>query len=176
MAKEEKKPAEPAAEAAAAPKKKFPMKLLMAGMAVVVLEVATVGVTAMMTGGPKRAQAADVPATAPAAAVEKDVELAIIDAKLPNNMDGKLYLFDLQVVAKVDEKQQKKVEDLLKERAAAIKDRIRTIIASSDRKSLSEPGLETLRRQVLYQLEQDLGKDLIKELLIPKCTPYRAEF
>ena len=175
MAKDKKEAApEPAAEAAPA-KKKLPMKMIMAGLAVVVLEGATIGVTAMMTGGPKRAQA-DVPASAPAPVVEKDVELVIVDAKLPNNQDGKLYLFDLQVVAKVEEKNEKKVEELLKERAAEIKDRIRTIIASSDRKSLSEPGLETLRRQVMYQLEQDLGKDLIKELLIPKCTPYRAEF
>ena len=68
------------------------------------------------------------------------------------------------------------LDELLKERSAEIKDKIRTIIASSDRKSLSEPGLETLRRQIMYQLEQDLGKDLIKDLLIPKCTPYRAEF
>ena len=106
--KDKKEPApEPAAEAA--PKKKLPMKMLMAGMAVVVLEGATVGVTALMTGGPKRAQA-DVPASAPAAAVIKDVELVIIESKLPNNQDGKLYLYDLQVVAKVEEKQEKKVE------------------------------------------------------------------
>jgi len=119
---------------------------------------------------------AEIPAAAPKEEVEKDAEVPIIEAKLPNNQTGRLFLYDLNVVAKVSEKEKTKVEELLKERQAEVKDRIRTIIASSDPKSLSEPGLETLRRQLSYQLEQDLGHDLIKELLIPKCTPFRAEF
>ena len=129
----------------------------------------------MMAGGPKRV-IAEVPATAPKEVVERDAEVKILEAKLPNNLRGRLFLYDLQVVAKVDEKNKVKVTELFAERDAEIRDRIRTIIASSDPKSLEEPGLETLRRQIGYQLEQDLGKDLIKELLIPKCTPFRAEF
>ena len=44
----------------------------------------------------------------------------------------------------------------IKDREALIQDRIRTIIAQSDPEKLgggSEPGLETLRRQVKYQLD-----------------------
>lgn len=180
MAKEAAKPAEaapPAAAASEAPaQKKSSMKMIILAVAVVAMEAGTVGATMMLSGGPKRAAAAEVPASMPAKEIEKDVEVPILEAKLPNNRDGRLYLYDLQVVAKVSEKRKEEATELLKERAAEVKDRIRTIIASSDTKSLSEPGLETLRRQVNYQLEQDLGKDLIKELLIPKCTPYRAEF
>ena len=79
------------------------------------------------------------------------------------------------VVAATPEKNKAKLTDLFTEKEAQIRDRIRTIVASSDPKALGEPGLETLRRQIAYQLEQDLGKDLIKEILIPKCTPHRAE-
>ncbi len=168
------KTAEPAE--AAEPKKKNPMvKLIGVAAAVLILEGATVGLTMMMAGGPKRV-IAEVPATAPKEVVERDAEVKILEAKLPNNLRGRLFLYDLQVVAKVDEKNKVKVTELFAERDAEIRDRIRTIIASSDPKSLEEPGLETLRRQIGYQLEQDLGKDLIKELLIPKCTPFRAEF
>ena len=174
MAKDQAKPETPATEEAA-PKKKLPIKAVGVALAVVLLEVATIGVTMVLSGGPQRARA-DVPATAPAEAVEKDVEVPIIDAKLPNSQSGRLYLYDLAVVAKVDEKNKDKVTALLEERQAEVKDRIRMIIASSDPKSLAEPGLETLRRQIEYQLSQDLGPDLIKELLIPKCTPFRAEF
>lgn len=175
---EEKK--EKASEAPAGDEKKkksggLPVKMLGVALAVVMLEVTTVVGTMMMAGGPKKA-VAEVPVAAPKEEVEKDVEVPIIEAKLPNNQTGRLFLYDLNVVAKVGEKQKTKVEELLKERQAEVKDRIRTIIASSDPKSLSEPGLETLRRQLSYQLEQDLGHDLIKELLIPKCTPFRAEF
>lgn len=174
--KEEAKPAESSPPAEDAPKKKLPVKAIGIALFVVLLEGATIGGTMMVSGGPKRAQAIDVPTTAPQAVVEKDVEVPIIEAKLPNAQRGKLYLYDLQVVAKVSEKNKVSVTELLNERASEIKDRIRTIVASSDPNSLSEPGLETLRRQINYQLEQDLGRDMIKELLIPKCTPFRAEF
>lgn len=168
------KPAEKP-EAEAAPKKKLPIKMIATALAVVLLEAGTVGGMWMMSSGPKRVEA-EPPATAPAEKVIKDTEVPIVDAKLPNNQGGRLYLYDITVVAKISEKDKEKVTSLLQERAAEIKDKIRTIVASSEPKSLNEPGLETLRRQITYQLEQDLGQDLIKELLIPKCTPYRAEF
>jgi flagellar basal body-associated protein FliL len=169
------KPAEPAAAPAAAPKKKPMAKMAVMAAVVVLLEGGTVGLTMMMAGGPKRA-IAEVPTTAPAPAAEKDVEIKVLDTRLPNNTSGRLYLYDIQVVITTAEKNKAKVTDLFAEKDAEIRDRIRAIIASSDAKSLSEPGLETLRRQIAYQLEQDVGKDLIKEVLLPKCTPQRAEY
>jgi flagellar basal body-associated protein FliL len=180
MAGKEAPKAEAAAPAEAKPKKKFPLQMIIVAAAVVVLEGATVGVMMMTSGGPKRAMADQAPTTQPAVVVEKDAEVPILDAKqdgkLPNSSSGHLYLYDIQVVAKVNDKDKEKVSGILTERSAEIRDKIRTIIASSEKKTLDEPGLETLRRQIAYQLQQDIGKDLIKELLIPKCTPYRAEF
>lgn len=175
MADKQAKPDAGAAGAEETPKKKMPVKMIAIALGVVVLELATVGVTAMMAGGPKRA-VADVPVEPKHEVVERDVELPILEARLPNQSSGRLFLYDLKVVAKVPEKNQAKVKELLTERQSEVQDRIRTIVASSDTKTLNEPGLETLRRQINYQLEQDLGHDLIKELLIPKCTPFRAEF
>jgi len=168
------KPAEPAAAEKPA-EKKGTLKVIIIAAAVLLLEGGTIGATMMLNKGPRPASA-EIPTTAPAAPVEKDVEVLLVKAKLPNNQSGHLFLYDLQVVAKVSEKNKEKLADLMTDRAAAVQDRIRTILASSDPKSLSEPGLETLRRQIGYQLEQDLGKDLIKELLIPTCTPFRSEF
>jgi flagellar basal body-associated protein FliL len=167
------KPAEPAPEGEA-PKKGGKKTILVAAV-VLLLEGATVAVTMVMAGGPRRA-VADVPTPAPKEAVEKDAEVKIIEAKLPNSREGHLYLYDLQIVAKVGEKNKEKVTELFSERDAQIRDHIRTVIAGFDPKSLTEPGLETLRRQVSYQLEQDVGKDLVKEVLIPKCTPIRMDY
>jgi flagellar basal body-associated protein FliL len=167
-------PAASAAEEKAAPQKKGGMKMIIAAIAVVLLEVGTVVVTVKMSAGPKAAMA-EQPATATTAATEKDVEVKLIADKLPNNQSGRLWMYDMQIVAKVAEKKKEKVAELLTERESEIRDRIRTIVASSDPKSLAEPGLETLRRQIAYQLEQDIGKELVKEVLIPKCTPIRAE-
>ena len=60
-----------------------------------------------------------------------------------------------------------------------IRDRIRTIIAESDPDKLgggTEPGLETLRRQIKYQLDEIVGEGLIDEVLVPKCIPFRTDY
>jgi len=60
-----------------------------------------------------------------------------------------------------------------------IQDRIRTIIAQSDPEKLSgglEPGLETLRRQVKYQLDEIIGPEMIDEVLVPRCIPFRTDY
>jgi len=95
--------AAPAAEEKDSPKKKGGMKMMIATAVVVLLEVGTVGVTMKLSSGP-RTVIAGPPATAAAAAVEKDAEVKLIDAKLPNAQSGKLWLYDMQVVAKVSEK------------------------------------------------------------------------
>ena len=58
-------------------------------------------------------------------------------------------------------------------------DRMRTIIGQMDPEKLgggSEPGLETLRRQVKSQLEIIIGDGMIDEVLVPRCIPFRADF
>jgi flagellar basal body-associated protein FliL len=180
--KEEKAAAKPEAAAGegghAENKKGLPKKAIIVAVAVVILEVATVGVTVMMSGGPQKIMA-DPPTTATKPAEEhkeKEAEVKLMDGRLPNRRNaGRLYLYDMSVVAKVYEKNKEKVKGLIEEMDAEIKDRIRTIVASSGAEALDEPGLETLRRQIKYQLEHDLGKDMIVEILIPKCIPNRQD-
>jgi flagellar basal body-associated protein FliL len=60
-----------------------------------------------------------------------------------------------------------------------IQDRVRTIMAQSDPEKLgggSEPGLETLRRQVKYQLDEIIGEGMIEEVLVPRCIPFRTDY
>ena len=168
---EKQKEAPPAAAAAEkeAPAKKSGMKIGIAAAVVVLLEVATVLVTMKLSGGPKHV-IADPPATAPAVKIEKDVEVKLVDARFPNIEAGRLWIYDFQVVVKVAEMNKEKVTSLFAEKEFEIRDQMRTIIASALPEALAEPGKETIRRQVMYQLEQDIGKDLIKEVLIPKCT------
>jgi flagellar basal body-associated protein FliL len=163
-------PAAAPAEKTDAPKKKGSMKMVIVAAAVVLMEVGTVVLTVSLSSGP-RSVTASVPTSAPAEKVEKDVEIKLISEQYPNTQSGKLWHYSLQVVLKVPEKNKEKVTDLFAQRESEIRDQIRTIVASSDTASLAEPGLETLRRKISYQLEQTMGKDLIKEVLIPKCTP-----
>jgi flagellar basal body-associated protein FliL len=110
---------------------------------------------------------------------KKPVELLVLDFKAPNKTSGRTFLYDVAIYVVIKSEHETKVKDTLKEREALIKDRIRTIIAQSDPEKLtggSEPGLETLRRQVKYQLDLILGEGVIEEVLVPKCIPFRTDF
>jgi flagellar basal body-associated protein FliL len=109
----------------------------------------------------------------------KNVELPVLQFRAANKQSGRTFHYELSiyVVAKAEKKDT--VEQLLKAKEATIQDRVRTIIAQSDPEKLgggSEPGLETLRRQVKYQLDEVLGEGVIDEVLIPRCIPFRLDY
>ncbi len=110
---------------------------------------------------------------------KRTVELQVVDFKAPNKMSGRTFLFDVSIYAVTKGASEEKVKAALKDREALIKDRIRTIIAQGDPEKLmgsAEPGLETLRRQVKYQLDEIVGEGLIDEVLVPRCIPFRTDY
>lgn len=113
-------------------------------------------------------------------ATSKDpVELPLVDFRAPNKLSGRTFLYDVSVYLVVRQDDADRVKDILSSRDALIKDRIRTIIAESDPDKLgggSEPGLETLRRQIKYQMDEIVGDGMIEEVLIPRCTPFRTDY
>src|SRR5437868_7097036 len=104
--KEKEAPPAPAGEEKAAPAKKGGMKMIIAAAVVVLLEAGTVLVTVKMSSSPKPAMA-NQPATTSSQPAEKDAEVKLVTDKLPNTQSGKLWLYDMQVVAKVSEKNKK---------------------------------------------------------------------
>jgi flagellar basal body-associated protein FliL len=139
-------------------------------------------------GGPKNANGADL--TTASATTQPDggksdaddktpVEVPVLDIKAPNRQNGGTFIYDVSILVSVKPEFQQKTEDVLKSHEALITDRIRTIIAQTDPDKLgggSEPGLETLKRQVKYQLDEIVGDGIIDEVLVPRCIPYRADF
>ena len=111
---------------------------------------------------------------------KKVVEITVIKFKAPNRATGTTYIYDVEIsVTTKGGENKEKVSAGITDRSATIMDRIRTIIAQTDPAKLGggqEPGLETLRRQIKFQLEEIIGPGLIEEVVIPKCIPYRADF
>ena len=110
---------------------------------------------------------------------KKQVEVPVVEFRAPNKIGGRTFLYDVSIYAVTAAKNKAILETAFKDRGALIKDRVRTIIAQSDPDKLgggAEPGLETLRRQVRYQLEQIVGENLIDEILVPRCIPFRTDF
>ena len=106
--------------------------------------------------------------------------LPVIEFRAPNKVSGRMLLYDVSIEVQVLGINYHEVEEKLKARKALISDRIRTIIAQTDPEKLNgqaEPGLETLKRQVKMQLEEIIGgHDLVEEVLVPRCIPFRADF
>ena len=107
------------------------------------------------------------------------MEISLLESRFPNKQSGRMFLYDVSIVLTVKTDAQEKVKKVIADRDALIKDRVRTIIAKSDPEKLgggSEPGLETLRRQVKYQLDEIAGEGLIDEVLVPRCIPFRTDY
>jgi flagellar basal body-associated protein FliL len=109
----------------------------------------------------------------------KTVEVELLDGKFPNKQNGRTFLYDVHFRLSVKTDAADKVKKIITDRSALIEDRIRTIIAQSDPEKLqggSEPGLETLKRQVKYQLDEIVGDGLIDEVLVPQCIGFRTDY
>jgi flagellar basal body-associated protein FliL len=107
------------------------------------------------------------------------VEVQLIEFKALNKLSGHSFLYDVSIFVTVKPDFQSRVEDAIKAHQALIEDRVRTIIAELDPEKLgggSEPGLETMRRQVKYQLDEILGEGLVDEVLVPRCIPFRTDY
>jgi len=109
---------------------------------------------------------------------KKTVELQVVDFKALNRANGHTILYSISIFVITKADNEDRVKNSFKDSKALIEDRIRTIIAESDPEKLdgaSEPGLETLRRQVKYQLDGILGDGVIEEVLVPQCIPFRTD-
>lgn len=196
MAEKPDKKGEPAAPSADKPAAKAgllgKMPVLLGGVMVVEAAVLFAGFKVLGGGGPQQAAGAELVTSegegphgsaghgdARGGAHKKTVELLVVDFKAANKASGRTFLYDVSIYVVTKGEREKQVKDGLKEREALIKDRVRTIIAQSDPEKLtggSEPGLETLRRQVKYQLDLIFGEGIIEEVLVPKCIPFRTDY
>jgi flagellar basal body-associated protein FliL len=110
---------------------------------------------------------------------KEQVEIQVVELRAPNKQSGRTFLYDISIYVVTRGEHVEKLNRTLKDREALIKDRVRTIIAQSDPEKLgggSEPGLETLRRQVKYQLDEIVGDGLIEEVLVPRCIAFRTDY
>lgn len=161
--------------------------VLLAGVMIIEAIVLVAGLK-MFGGSPKPATGAELnekgePASkgekGAAADKKKLTEIHVVDDfRALNKANGHTYFFEITVVVLAKGESADKIKTAIDDRGALIKDRLRTIIAESDPDKLgggAEPGLETFRRQVKYQLDEIIGDGLIDEVLVPKCI-FRSDY
>ncbi|MFQ5489165.1 MAG: hypothetical protein ACE5GE_00475 [Phycisphaerae bacterium] len=167
------------APAAAKPNK---MKAMIVVGGIMAVEAGLIfGVMKMVGTGPSGAAAADVEGTGSEEATgqgqgeESVKEVVIAETDAYNSRSGRLYLYHLRVSALVEAGNQSTLEKLVEERQGTMLDRINTVIRGADPNHLNEPGLETLRRQIKFELDKISGDaSVIKELLIPQLLQTRS--
>jgi flagellar basal body-associated protein FliL len=178
--KAEKKEAAPAESGGEAAKKKgLPVKLLGIVAGIMIAEAALVFFIAKATG--PKAAVAEVKVEGHDAHDENaPVEVPLIEEKFQNMQSGRAYIWDTSIVLKVRGKDEKLVTDELKKRAAEVKEGVALIFRRATHTQLTEPGLETINRQLLSYMntivEPDAeGKARVLRVLMPKCKGFPAE-
>jgi flagellar basal body-associated protein FliL len=155
--------------ASASPKKKIITMAILAG--IVLMEGGGIFlVTKMMYQAPASADASAIaPEDDQLRSVQDEVELPLPEVNAFNKREGRLFLYNLQVTIRVRKDKCDDVEKILEARESTILDRFNTVIRGAETKYLNETGLDTIRRQFLFELNRILGdEELILELLIPK--------
>jgi flagellar basal body-associated protein FliL len=115
-----------------------------------------------------------VPTTKP---WEESKELAIAQVRVPNNNGARTVLYSVKIVLRVHHDDATKVKEFMENRKNTIDDLVGRVIRSADEKHFAEPGLETLKRQIGFELSTLLGDEhVIEQVLIPECTPLPAGF
>jgi flagellar basal body-associated protein FliL len=107
----------------------------------------------------------------------QSVELPMAKVRVPNNNGARTVLYSVSVVLSVHHGDADRIKEFMENRKNTIDDVISRVIRSADEGHMSEPGLETLKRQIRYELGTLFGDDkAIEQVLIPECTPIPAGF
>jgi flagellar basal body-associated protein FliL len=196
--KADKKPAaeaageKPAAKAGGMGALLTKLPVILGGVMLLEAVVLFAGFKFLASGAPKAALGADLVDTTqasmgedgkPVAGAPPDknarVEINLIEFKALNKLSGHSFLYDVSIDVTARAEIEERVKSAIKDHDGLIKDRVRTIIAELDPEKLggaSEPGLETLKRQIKFQLDQMLGEGLVEEVLVPRCIPIRTDY
>jgi len=162
-------------------KRPLPVKTLVILAVVLLMEVATVLIVFTIAGQPAevKAEGALVDEEREAARL---VEELVVEAKFHNMKKGETILYETEVYVVVQKKHQQRVQTDIEEKKARISTDMAMIISRAQPAHFAEPTLATLTRQVRAVLEKRLGREtddeeeeIIKQLLIKRCIPFKAD-
>ncbi len=175
MSAEAPKPEASAEAKPPAPPEKKSGKFMTMGLIGGVMLVEGVGIFMVMKfmgADPDPTQALEHGVQATTRPWEESQEIQVAQVRVPNSSGSRTFLYNVRVVIRVHHKDHDKVKEFMESRKNTIEDVIGRVIRSADERHLAEPGLETVKRQIRYELGSLLGDEsLIEQVLIPECMP-----
>ena len=179
MAEEAKAPEAAEEEAGDEKRKLVNFKTLAILMGVFLLEGLAITAVFLWAGAPAEVQAEDEAAKL-AAESEKLIEVLVLEERFPNNLSGRAYVYETEIYIKARKKHEEMIKDKLEGMKAQVKGDIAEIFRASEPSQLIETSLGTLNRRIRSKLDERLGRDedgngFVEQVLIPKCTQFRAD-
>lgn len=180
----DKKPdAAPAADKAAEqapPKKKLPIKTI--GIVAGIMIVEAVAVFMLLGSGAPKASHGETPAAElHDDDSEKTSEIELVTDKFQNMTTGQAWVWQISIFLQVKNKNSERVEEVLEQRRAEIREGLLQIIGKARHTQLTEPEKQTLSRQIASFLERldgmtvD-GKSVIERVIFADCRGYPTQF
>ncbi|MEE9293420.1 MAG: flagellar basal body-associated FliL family protein [Phycisphaerae bacterium] len=107
--------------------------------------------------------------------LEAEVEVELCEVDAYNRKEGRLYVYSLKLSALVAAEDVAKINRFIKARSASINDRVQVVIRSADPKHLNDPSLESIKRQIIFEINNLLGgEELIRDVLVSKLLQSRT--
>jgi flagellar basal body-associated protein FliL len=104
-------------------------------------------------------------------------EFDVASLRVLNRNGPRAMLYSVRIVITAPASKKDKMEEFLKSRKSTIEDVISQVLRSAEEKYMAEPGLETLRRQLRFEINSLLKDDtVIDQVLIPEFTPLPTGF
>lgn len=183
MAKGKQEQSKEKAPAPAPEKKKgLPIKTIIVVLVMLIVEGA--GIVGVMTimGKPSEVAAVGIEDD-PSLELEKIVEIPVLHEKFTNSSQGRVWIWDTEVIVQVKQMHADEVKAQIKDKEALIRTGVSKIIAAAQHSYFNEPGRETLTRQIHDFLDQPdvIGTDpegnpKIQDVLIPSCIGFPADY
>ncbi len=108
---------------------------------------------------------------------EESQEINVARVRVPNTNGTRTLLYSVKVVIRVNHQDHERVQEFIEGRKSTVEDTISRVVRSADEQHLAEPGLETLKRRVRFELGALLGdEEVIEQVLIPECMPLPANY
>lgn len=194
----------------AAPKKGLPVKTIATVAVLLIVEAVVVAGIVMMFGKPSDVKGVEVE-HGHVDEGEQTVEIPLLKEKFTNGSSGRMWIWDTEIIitakmkhageppAEGEKKDDghggggdkhadkghapagKTVREELLARSAEVRTGISAIMSSAQHGYFTEPGRETLSRQILEYMRHEFGQDpegdeRIQGVLIPRCLGFPGDY
>ncbi len=168
---------------AASTKGGLPLKTILAVALLMLVEAGGVVGVMMFLGGPSPVHGGELGLQGNSDPGDDLVEIPVLNERFVNNKEGRLWVWDTELLIVTKQRYQEEVETKLAKHEAKIRTGIGAIWSDARHADFNEPGRVTLTNQVVQYLRSGVFKkpntedeERIEDVLIPKCMGFPSDY